>query len=167
MQTTELVYLGIGSSLGDRIMNLRMAKEMTESLIGRIVTSSEVYETSPWGFESTEYFLNMVIVAETLLSPDELLDKIYTIESALGRKRTEDRYTHRVIDIDILFYGNRIIETAHLIVPHPLLHKRKFVLVPLCSIAQELVHPVTGKTAKELLDECTDQGEVTLYRQSA
>jgi len=165
MQTTELVYLGIGSSLGDRLMNLRRAAEMTENLIGRIVISSEVYETSPWGFKSPEGFLNMVLIAETLLSPDELLDKIHIIESALGRKRTGSRYTNRVIDIDILFYGNRVIETDHLIVPHPLLHKRKFVLVPLCSIAQELVHPVTGKTVKELLEECTDDGKVTLYRQ--
>ncbi|HOU31013.1 MAG TPA: 2-amino-4-hydroxy-6-hydroxymethyldihydropteridine diphosphokinase [Bacteroidales bacterium] len=167
MQTAEVVYLGIGSSKGDRPGNLRRATEMIESLIGKIIRSSEVYETSPWGFESLENFLNMVLIAETFLAPDELLDKIHSIESALGRKRTGNRYSHRVIDIDILFYGNRVIKTDALTVPHPLLHKRKFVLVPLCSIAPEMVHPVKGKTIRALLDECTDEGMVVLFNQNA
>jgi 2-amino-4-hydroxy-6-hydroxymethyldihydropteridine diphosphokinase len=157
------VFIGLGSNLGDRMEYLREAKSMIGELIGPVVTESAVYETEPWGFESDNEFLNMVLCAETDLSPSGLLGRILMIESQLGRIRSEARYSSRNIDIDILLYNSEIINETALIIPHPRMQERRFVLVPLNEIAPELKHPVLKKSIKALLEECKDNSKVELH----
>jgi len=156
-------FLCLGTNLGNREGNLKEALGMIEESIGRIVSSSSVYETEPWGFESENEFLNMVINVETDLKPSGLMGRILMIEANLGRLRDEKKYSSRIIDIDILLYDKKIINRISLIIPHPLLHKRKFVLVPLCEIAPEEIHPVLKKTFISLQKECKDWSRVRIY----
>jgi 2-amino-4-hydroxy-6-hydroxymethyldihydropteridine diphosphokinase len=153
-------YLGLGTNLGDRKRNLRVAIKMIEEQIGMVLNSSSVYETAPWGFEAESDFLNMVVRAETILSPTELLKKIIAIESGLGRERDQDRYSSRVIDIDILLYDDLVLDQKGLKIPHRLMHERRFVLAPLCEIAPDLIHPVLRKSMKVLLEECRDRTKI-------
>jgi 2-amino-4-hydroxy-6-hydroxymethyldihydropteridine diphosphokinase len=163
------VYLLLGSNRGDRERNLLMACAGIERSVGKIVKSSSVYETSPWGFEDPVAFYNQALEIETELAPDALLDMIHLVESGLGRMREIEAagcscsavgYSPRTIDIDILFYASRIIFTDQLMIPHPRLHERLFTLCPMAELAGDFVHPAFKKTIKTLLDECTDRGEV-------
>jgi len=158
------VFLGLGSNLGDRVNNFQEAKIRIGESIGKIVSESSVYETEPWGFKSDKKFLNMVICAETDLSPSGLLGRILMIESQLGRIRYETQYASRNIDIDILMYNNDIVDEAALKIPHPGMHERRFVLAPLCEIAPDLLHPVLKKSIKELLESCPDTAKVDLLK---
>jgi 2-amino-4-hydroxy-6-hydroxymethyldihydropteridine diphosphokinase len=160
----KIVFLGIGTNLGNREKNLEQAVARIEQSIGRVLISSSVFQTEPWGFQSEEDFLNMVVKIETELGPYVLLGKILAIESLMGRVRGPEHFSSRVIDIDILLYDNIIIDEENLRIPHPLLQERRFVLAPLCEIAAELIHPVLKKTFKELLEECEDSGVVKSYR---
>jgi len=157
-------FLGIGSNLGNREENLKNAVSLIEEHIGPVRLRSSVYETEPWGFRSENNFLNMAVQAETILSPSGLLGRVLMIESLLGRLREGTEYKSRTIDIDILLYEKRIVRTKVLVVPHPVMHERRFVLVPLCEIAGEMIHPVLKKSIKKLLEECPDNGKVKKYK---
>jgi len=156
----KTVFLGIGTNLGEREENLRQAITLIGGHIGIITRVSSVYETEPWGFKSKTTFLNIVVMAETKLTPSGLLGRILMIEAMMGRLREGKVYKSRVIDIDILFFGNRIFENKVLTIPHPKIQDRRFVLVPLSEIAGDLVHPVFKKSIQELLKKCRDKSEV-------
>jgi 2-amino-4-hydroxy-6-hydroxymethyldihydropteridine diphosphokinase len=160
----KIVFLGIGTNLGNREGNLKQAVAGIENFPGDVLQSSSIYETEPWGFQVEEEFLNMVVKIQTDLSPDALLGNIHILESTLGRVRETKGYISRLIDIDILFFDAQIINEEHLKIPHPLLHKRKFVLIPLCEIEPGMIHPGLGKTIGELLQICKDTSVVTLYK---
>jgi 2-amino-4-hydroxy-6-hydroxymethyldihydropteridine diphosphokinase len=159
----KIVFLGIGTNMGTRESNLDHALEKIEEYVGPVIKTSAIYETEPWGFRAKGEFLNLVVKIQTELSPHDLLDKILNIETLLGRIRKKKRYSSRIIDIDILLYGDLIIHEPDLKIPHPLLHERKFVLVPLCEIAPDLIHPVLKKSFSSLLEICEDTGVVNKY----
>jgi len=147
-----IVYLSLGSNRGDRAALLEEAYAQIETTIGSITARSPVFETAPWGFDSPHMFLNACAAVETTMSPSDCLVHINRIEKRLGRTRTaKSGYSDRTMDIDILFYDNLICETAELVIPHPHLHKRLFVLEPLVTIAPDLKHPVLHQTMSNLL----------------
>lgn len=182
-----IVYLGLGSNLGDRVENLREARWRIASLGPAITRESSIYETEPVGFRDQEWFLNQVIEVDTaqvrfargddsldadtkaLLEASALLDALLEIERAMGRQRTIADGP-RVIDIDLLLYGDRVFyqteRKPHLIVPHPRMHLRRFVLEPLSEIAPLAVHPSMNKTCRQLLDELDDPSIVRVKTQS-
>ncbi|MDY0099504.1 MAG: 2-amino-4-hydroxy-6-hydroxymethyldihydropteridine diphosphokinase [Bacteroidales bacterium] len=166
MSRSELkeVFLGMGTNLYDREKNLQDALCHIRSQIGELTRISSVYETEPWGFSDGNRFLNMAVLVKTRFTPAVVLKRVLSIETMLGRTRgTRHGYSSRIIDIDILLYENRIISRPELKIPHPLLHKRNFVLVPLVEICPEGVHPVLDKTFAILLEECRDDGIISQY----
>lgn len=154
------IFLGLGTNLGDRERNLQTALEKIKESVGNLASSSSVYETESWGFTSENKFLNMVVEVKTSLKPSGLLGRILMIESQMGRTREGKEYKSRIIDIDILFYNNRILTKKSLTVPHPGLQNRRFVLEPLCEIAPDFIHPVLKKSIGQLLTECKDESKV-------
>jgi 2-amino-4-hydroxy-6-hydroxymethyldihydropteridine diphosphokinase len=145
--------------MGDRVDNLSRARTMIGDQCGKLLQASSLYETEAWGMKDQAPFLNQALAIETRLAPAELLDSILSIEEALGRVRQE-KYGPRTIDIDILFFGEQVIDQAHLSIPHPFLHERRFALVCMDEIAPELVHPVSNKTIRQLLQDCPDASMV-------
>lgn len=156
-------YLLLGGNIGKREKILEKALLEIESRIGKILKKSSVYETKAWGFEQQPDFLNQVILVETNLTAENLLKKILEIEKSLGRKRTGKKWEKRIIDIDILFCNDFIIQKKNLKIPHPCLHLRRFTLAPLNEIAPDFVHPVLKKTVSELLKNCEDKLEVFIH----
>jgi 2-amino-4-hydroxy-6-hydroxymethyldihydropteridine diphosphokinase len=158
------VYIALGTNLGDRLANLRAAiAALPPSVVVR--QSSHVYETPPWGLTDQPAFLNMAVKAETRLEPAVLLANLKRIEQELGRTPTV-RWGPRLIDMDILFYDDLVLETPEATIPHPRLHERAFVLVPLVDIAPDFVHPRLGRTVAEMLAECDTSG-IKQYGQPA
>ncbi len=155
-------YVLFGSNMGEKNEIFTQACLLINNRCGRVVRTSAAYESEPWGFNAEEWFLNRVVVLETDLGPDELLQELLEIERELGRVRHPEikGYTSRTADLDILYYDDRIICSETLIVPHPRLHLRRFALLPLCEVSPDLVHPVFGKTQEELLQSCSDNGVV-------
>jgi len=160
---SSVVYLGIGTNLGDREKNINDSLSLISRLIGEIISLSSVYRSEPWGFKSESDFLNMVAAVETSLNPYRLLEKVHIIEERLGRIRGNVQFISRTIDIDILLYGDKVISGKVVRIPHPLMAERKFVLVPICEIAPDLRHPVLHRSFSELLMECKDKGEVVKF----
>ena len=152
------VFLGIGTNLGERERNLQEARVVLSQRL-EILKESSIYQTAPWGFLDQPAFLNQVIEAQTSLSSLNLLDFLKNIEKQLGRE-ANFRYGPRLIDLDILFYGNRIIQTPRLQVPHPRLVERAFVLIPMAEIAPDFVHPQNKQTITQLLAALPDLGGV-------
>jgi len=150
------IFLGIGSNLGDRRQNLEDAKRL---LSIQILSSSSLYETEPVGYLDQPWFVNAVIQVEVALTSRELLNRIQQIEQLMGRKRDIPKGP-RTIDIDILFYNDLILNESDLIIPHPAVPERKFVLKPMGEIAAQFKHPVLHKTIHQLLAECPDHSIV-------
>lgn len=159
METCHVLF---GSNMGDKNQIFAQACLFINNRCGHIVRISAPYESEPWGFEADEWFLNRVIVLETGLYPEHLLSELLEIERELGRVRHPEHsgYTSRTADLDLLYYGDRIINTTALTVPHPRLHLRRFALLPLCEVAPDFVHPVLQMTQTELLQQCPDDSMV-------
>ena len=154
------VYLSLGSNLGDRKSHLDRALEQLPHVGVEVKRLSSVYETEPVGLRAQPWFLNLVVKGETELFPLQLLGRLQSIEIAMGRRRSAVSGGPRTIDVDILFYGNFVIESDELIVPHPRLTERRFVLEPLMEIAPDLRHPVFHLTVRELLAATPDRSAV-------
>ena len=155
------VIIGLGSNLGNRREHLNDAIELIRSRVGSVVQESSIYETPPLGFEALQQFYNMVIEVETLLSARELLEELLLIERKMGRERSSgDGYSSRSIDLDLLFYGDQVINEPHLLIPHPGIPKRRFVLIPLLEIAPEMIHPVLQRSITQLNKDCTDTSAI-------
>ena len=145
--------------MGDTRHYLEQAVAMIGKQIGHIISQSPIYQSEPWGFNAKQMFLNQSVMVKTELEPHAVLEHCLQIESELGRTRSGNGYEPRTIDIDIIFYGSRIINQPDLKVPHPLMHLRNFVLRPLCDIAPDFVHPTLNKAISQLASECEDNGE--------
>jgi 2-amino-4-hydroxy-6-hydroxymethyldihydropteridine diphosphokinase len=156
------VYIQLGSNIGERESFITKSMHKVEDDIGKIITASSIFETTAWGNENQNNFLNSVIEIKTPFDAFTILQKSQEIENNLGRKRS-DKWGERTIDIDILFYNNKIINTKELTIPHPLIQKRKFVLVPLSEIAPNYKHPILKKNISTLLSECKDTQKVLDY----
>jgi 2-amino-4-hydroxy-6-hydroxymethyldihydropteridine diphosphokinase len=156
MTRVHTVYLALGTNLGDRMQNLRHAIAALPSVV-HVTALSLVYETPPWGYADQPAFLNMALAGETERDPPGLIAFLKKLETDLGREKTF-RNGPRLIDIDILFYDGLVFEQADLVIPHPRLHERAFVLVPLNDIAPELVHPELKRTVHDLLQDVDTKG---------
>jgi 2-amino-4-hydroxy-6-hydroxymethyldihydropteridine diphosphokinase len=152
-------YLLLGTNIGNRFQNLRSALGFIEEHIGKVIKQSSIFETEAWGYRDQPAFYNQVLEIETSNTPEELLKLISEIEKKMGRARVE-KWKERLIDIDILYYDNSIIQKPELTIPHPEIHKRRFTLIPLCEISPHEIHPLLKKTNIKLLEETTDNLKV-------
>ncbi len=158
------VYIGIGSNLGNKRENyLEALERIAKTPKTRIIKESSVYESQPLG-DSKEWFINGVIEIETELKPELLLTKFKNIERAMGRKKVRKRWGARIIDLDILLYDSLVMNKKTLKIPHPEMHQRKFVLIPLSELAPQVIHPVLGTSISELLVGVKDDKRVSLAR---
>ncbi|KXK20622.1 MAG: 2-amino-4-hydroxy-6-hydroxymethyldihydropteridine diphosphokinase [Saprospiraceae bacterium] len=156
------IVLSLGSNIEPREEHLKKAIAEIADWSESALKVSNMYSTEPVGFRSEKDFLNLAVLFETSCSPAELLAKIHAVESKMGRIRTPGRVEDRIIDMDILFYDDLVLNTDELSIPHPRLHERSFVLTPLLDIVPDLVHPILNKTIWELYDECKDLSEVSI-----
>lgn len=151
-------YLCLGTNLGNKKINLNLTIKHIVKCCGTLTGKSSVYVSSAWGYESENEFYNQCLKIETHFTPDELIDRLLSIEEDMGRVRESQTYKDRMMDIDVLFYDDLIIQSEKLIVPHPRIEERQFVLAPMNELAPKLIHPQTKKTMSVLLEECKDKG---------
>lgn len=152
-------YLLTGGNLGNRAAYLQQAMTLIQQSCGNIVHSSAIYETAAWGLTEQPSFYNQALALETRLPPETLMQQLMQIEETMGRTRSI-RMGPRIIDLDILLMNGCILNSPLLTLPHPALHLRRFALLPLFELAPQLVHPVLHKSIRQLLEECTDTGDV-------
>jgi len=158
--TEKLLVLQLGSNLGNRSGNLHKARLLIVESIGPLDSVSSIYETAPWGFDSNNRFLNQCITVKSVIDPCSILERIQLIETKLGRHGRSNEYTDRLIDIDILFYGDMVFSHPDLQIPHSKIQDRRFSLVPLFEILPDFEHPSFRKKISTLLSECMDKGKV-------
>lgn len=151
------VFIGLGGNIGNKAENFIRAHELISKKLGKIISKSSIYETPPWGFHSKHLFWNQAVCIETILEPLELLWRIKEIEEMFGLKSKDERYTNREMDLDILYFDDDFLEDKDLTIPHPRIHERKFVLVPLVEIAPDFKHPLLRMTNLTLLENCKDK----------
>ena len=163
MAKGKLIYLSLGSNLGDRAANLERAIEALPEIAVRVLRRSSIYETEPVDLIAQPWFLNCVVEAETSLEPRQLLDALQGIERLLGARKLVPRGP-RIIDLDVLFYGTSVIRAEEMEIPHPRMANRRFVLVPMAEIAPEFRHPVLGVSIAELLAAARDKSIVRLWQ---
>lgn len=165
MQAPKLqtLFLSLGSNLGNREENLNQAIQLIRQNISTNLSISNIYETEPWGNLNQAGFLNLILKIEiSSFLPHEILEKIQKIENELGRIRVE-KWGERCIDIDIIYLDDLILDDAQLVIPHPFMQERKFVLVPLADVASDWLHPVLQKTTLQMLQDCPDSGWIKVY----
>ncbi|MDX2173716.1 MAG: 2-amino-4-hydroxy-6-hydroxymethyldihydropteridine diphosphokinase [Bacteroidota bacterium] len=160
----NVVFLCLGGNIGNREGNLNLAISKISQMCGRIISSSSIYETDAWGSYSSLKYLNQVVQIHTKMDANELLKTLLNIEIELGRQRTSNQNADRIIDIDILFFNDEIINLPHIQIPHPRLHLRNFVLKPFSEINEAFLHPQLKKNIKELLLECPDSLTLSLFK---
>ena len=157
------VYFSIGSNKGNRSGLINEAIDKIDIIIGKVLQKSSIYETKSWGFNSNNFY-NICILLESTLTPELILNKILTIEKDMGRLKTTDQYSDRCIDIDILFFDNRIVNSKSLEIPHPRIQLRKFVLTPMLELTPDLIHPILNKSIRQLELECVDKDQPVKVR---
>lgn len=164
--TKHIAYISVGSNMGNRLQNcLHGITALTERRKSRILAQSHIYMTEPVDYKDQEWFINLMVKLETALDPFELLDQIKTIQRAAGRKRDTIQYGPRILDLDIIFFDDRIIDSERLVVPHPRMHQRRFVLKPICDIDPTIIHPVLKESMQSLLDQLgEDEQKVIEYQ---
>lgn len=157
--SANVVYLLTGSNVGYSLSNLNQAMCLIEEQVGSVEQASSVYKTAPWGNTNQQDFYNQVLCVRTVFTAAEVLQKVLSVETQMGRKRME-KWGPRIIDIDVLLFNNDVIAEYDLIVPHPFMHQRKFTLVPLNELAPQLIHPKLNNTIHQLLEACADDSLV-------
>ena len=160
MKASQGIFLLLGSNLGNRTLILENARKEIGGQIGKIVNASLVYQTEPWGISDQPSFFNQVLNVNSGYTPERILKIIQEIENRIGKVKL-GKWRERLIDIDLLYFHQHIINEEKLVVPHPEIQNRRFTLVPMCELDSQFLHPVFGKTQKQLLEECNDQLSVT------
>lgn len=158
----QIVYLSMGSNLGERADNCRRAVVALDGVAGDVLAVSPLYRTSPVDFKDQAWFVNGVVKLQSAMAPLRLLRVIKGIEKSFGRTNGGVRFGPRVLDLDIIFFGDAVINTGDLVIPHPRMHQRGFVLQPLCDINPDILHPVLNQTAKCLLGSLDDDSQKVL-----
>jgi 2-amino-4-hydroxy-6-hydroxymethyldihydropteridine diphosphokinase len=160
MRTVHWAFISVGANLGDRLRSCcRGIAALCADASVRLVARSPFYETEPVDYTDQEWFLNAAVKIETDLAPLELLARVQAVQKELGRSDGGIRFGPRVLDLDIIFYDHLILETPQLTIPHPRMHKRRFVLQPICDIDGSVVHPILGQDVKKILNQMTDKGQ--------
>lgn len=159
MNSSKGIYLLLGSNLGDRLQVLADTQKEIEENVGSIVKASNIYETEPWGISNQPSFYNQVLQINTELSPHNLLKSLQLIEHKIGKIKL-GKWRERLIDVDILYYNQELIDDEELTLPHPEIQNRRFTLVPMCELNADFIHPVLQKPQRELLANCQDQLKV-------
>jgi 2-amino-4-hydroxy-6-hydroxymethyldihydropteridine diphosphokinase len=160
VEKPHVAYISVGSNIGDKVANCRRGVEALRAAEGvRITAQSRIYRTEPVDFTDQDWFVNYVIRVETSLDPFALLSRMQAAQRRIGRRQPGVRFGPRILDLDILFYDDRVLDDPRLSLPHPRLHQRRFVLKPLCDIKPDLVHPVLGEDVRTLLAALDENGQ--------